>query len=268
MVHPEPIRREGPEPSDEGREPRGAPAEAAPAEVSEAELARAREVADRTRHELLATLLEQPEPPTLQALNNALMDTFRAYRSVEAFSLLFDLNMRPFTAVALRLMGMLGCRADVNDILQEAFLSIYRYPSRFSPRSTNAFRNWSYSIIRNTIYRHGQKDRREGVPVDSLAETLEDEAGESPLRASLRSESGQDCRRTYVLLLWLYMEIYERELKPRDREALYLVEVEELGYREAAERLGIRLENFKMVVCRARKKIFQSLVRILGTRQL
>jgi DNA-directed RNA polymerase specialized sigma24 family protein len=42
--------------------------------------------------------------------------------------------------------------------------------------------------------------------------------------------------------------------------------VQRLPYREAADQLGIRLENFKMIVCRARKKIFQSLVRILGTR--
>jgi DNA-directed RNA polymerase specialized sigma24 family protein len=68
------------------------------------------------------------------------------------------------------------------------------------------------------------------------------------------------------MLLCLYNDIFERDLKPRDRLALQLVEVDRLGYREAAQQLGIRLENFKMIVCRARKKIFQSLVRTLGTR--
>ena len=57
----------------------------------------------------------------------------------------------------------------------------------------------------------------------------------------------------------------ERELG-RTRLALELVEVRGLGYRDAAAVLEIRVENFKMVVCRARKKIFASIVRVLGTR--
>ena len=40
------------------------------------------------------------------------------------------------------------------------------------------------------------------------------------------------------------------------RAALHKVEVENLSYKAAAASMGIRLENFKMVVCRARKKIF------------
>ena len=39
-----------------------------------------------------------------------------------------------------------------------------------------------------------------------------------------------------------------------------------MGYREAADLLSIRLENFKMIVCRARKKILQCMIRVLGTR--
>ena len=88
----------------------------------------------------------------------------------------------------------------------------------------------------------------------------------TPCAESENAESDARCQRVYMLVLCLYNDIYERELKDRDRRALHLVEVERLPYREAADQLGIRLENFKMIVCRARKKIFQSLVRILGTR--
>ena len=44
-----------------------------------------------------------------------------------------------------------------------------------------------------------------------------------------------------------------------------LVEVDHMAYRDAADVLGCKLENFKMIVCRARKKIFASLVRVLGS---
>jgi len=258
-----------PQPQD-ARQPARAPLAAArprrPAEhVPEATLARAREIAAATRHELLAEVVAR-EPCELQGLNNALMDCFRAQGSVEAYSLLFELNLRPFSLVAARIMRMTSCRADLNDILQESFLAIYRYPTRFRPDKPNAFRNWSYSIIRNTVYRHLSHSLRDGIPAELLADVLEDTRTRSPARATEEAESGATCSRVYALLLLLYMHAYEHELKPRSRLALDLVEVQGMGYRDAAEVLGIKLENFKMVVCRARKKIVQSMVRVLGTR--
>ncbi len=202
----------------------------------------------------------------MQPLNNALMDLFREKQSVEAYSLLFDINYRPFAGIAGRIMRGTSCRADLNDILQEAFLAIYRYPSRFCPDKPNAFRNWSYSIIRNTVYRHMQADSREGIPVDLISDILLDENAVSPAAGSQEAEDERRCQRVLELVLCLYASSYENDLKPRDQVALRLVEVEGLGYREAADQLGIRLENFKMIVCRARKRIFQSLMRTLGTR--
>lgn len=234
--------------------------------VPEDALQRAIRLARSVDHPLLTRVVETRPGPEFQALNNALMDTYRVHGSLEAFSLLFELNTRPFTVIANRILRMTGSRADIGDILQETFLAIYRYPSRFCPDKPCAFRNWSYSIIRNTVYRQLQLAAREGIPVDLVAEILPDERVGTPSAASEEAESDDQCERVYGLLLCLYMEIYERDLKPRDRLALQLVEVDRLGYREAAQKLGIRLENFKMIVCRARKKIFQSLVRTLGTR--
>ncbi len=250
-----------------GREPAGAAAAFEIEEVPPGAMALARRLAEQTGHPLLATVVSGASNADFQAFNNALMDTYRVHGSVEAFSLLFELNTRPFSLIAARIMRMTSCRAELGDILQETFLAIYRYPTRFCPDKPNAFRNWSYSIIRNTIYRHLQVSAREGIPVDMLAEILPDERALSPVTESENAESGERCQRVYELLLCLYADIYERDLKPRDRLALRLVEIDGLGYRQAADTVGVRLENFKMIVCRARKKIFQSLVRTLGTRQ-
>jgi DNA-directed RNA polymerase specialized sigma24 family protein len=51
-------------------------------------------------------------------------------------------------------------------------------------------------------------------------------------------------------------------LSEREQRALHLVEVEETRYREAARELGIKLENLKMVIFRARRKIHRSMRRV------
>jgi RNA polymerase sigma factor (sigma-70 family) len=235
-------------------------------EVPPAAMLRVQRLASETGHPLLGRVMSGEFGTDFQALNNALMDVFRVESSMEAFSLLFELNTRPFGIIASRILRMTGCRAELGDILQETFLAIYRYPTRFCPDKPNAFRNWSYSIIRNTVYRQLQTAGREAIPMDLVSEILADEKGSTPSAESETAESDARCQRVYELVLCLYSDIYANDLKDRDRRALHLVEVDCLPYREAADQLGIRLENFKMIVCRARKKIFQSLVRILGTR--
>ena len=234
-------------------------------EVTPAALAQARRLADETGHALLVRVLATDPKVEFQALNNALMDLYRERASTAAYSLLFELNMRPFSMIATRILRLTNCRADLGDILQETFLAIYRYPSRFCPDKPNAFRNWSYSIIRNTIYRHLQTDAREAIPVDLVYDIIPDDRAACPAAESEQAESDERCQRVYGLLLSLYSEIYVQDLTQRDRLALQLVEVEHMAYRDAADVLGCKLENFKMIVCRARKKIFASLVCVLGS---
>ena len=51
-------------------------------------------------------------------------------------------------------------------------------------------------------------------------------------------------------------------LSERERRALHLVEVDGVSYREAAEDLEIKLENLKMVIFRARRKIHRAMRRV------
>ena len=50
-------------------------------------------------------------------------------------------------------------------------------------------------------------------------------------------------------------------LSEREQRALHLVEVEERSYRQAALELTIKLENLKMVIFRARRKIHRAMRR-------
>ena len=52
----------------------------------------------------------------------------------------------------------------------------------------------------------------------------------------------------------------------RQRKALTLVEVDAMRYRDASVIMGMKLENLKMVVCRARKKIAREITEIAECR--
>jgi RNA polymerase sigma factor (sigma-70 family) len=148
-------------------------------------------------------------------------------------------------------------------VLQEVFFNIYRYPHRFNAEREDAFRVWSAMIVRNTVLKHlralGRGGRSE-VPLEDLSEQPEVQT-QSPLTGAIERESTDECARVYLVYLHLYLRFYSM-LSERERAALHLVEVRESSYREAADELGIKLENLKMVIFRARRKIHRSMRRV------
>ena len=75
-------------------------------------------------------------------------------------------------------------------------------------------------------------------------------------------ESGRAAQ-MYALCLIAYRSVFESELKEREKKALQWIEVKGLKYRRAAERMGVRLENLKMIVCGARKKLLRAMADVL-----
>ena len=208
--------------------------------------------------------LDRSNDITLDEISNCLMAIFRDHRLVEAYTLLYELNHRTFLVVIFNKLKYYCHLLDPRDILQDVFLSIYRYPSRFQEDKPHAFRNWSYSIIRNTILKHLRMREHTNISTDALIEVLEDHRQRSPLHNLVSKEGMKNFGKLYYLYLILYLNIVNNYLTERERKALHLVEVEDKRYREASHILGIKLENFKMVVCRARKKILRHMNRMLG----
>ena len=233
----------------------------------------AEEVVDRLQHlysltkeakllKLIAAFKVREVP--LDEINNQLMAIFRDYSLVEAYSLLYELNYKRFMLVIFNKIKYYGHLLDPKDILQDVFLSIYRYPARFREDKRHAFRNWTYSIVRNTIFKHLKMRDSSEYSSDVLTDIAADKQASSPLNTLVTDESIKRFKGLYILYLILYLNVVNNFLTPRERLALQLVEVEDKRYREAAEILGIKLENFKMVVCRARKKILKQMNRLLG----
>jgi len=157
-----------------------------------------------------------------------------------------------------------GSLLDPQDVLQDVFLSIYRYSTGFREGKPHAFRNWSYSIIRNMIYKHLKQRGNHETDSEGFLEIVEDRNAVNPLSNLIQREGIKEFQKLYIYYLTLYLNIYNSSLTPRERKGLQLVEVDEKRYREASEIMGIKLENFKMVICRARKKILKRMNQMLG----
>jgi RNA polymerase sigma-70 factor (ECF subfamily) len=191
------------------------------------------------------------------------MEAFRLGSGRGAFGLLYELNCDHLLVQVASRLRRYASKADPRDVLQEVFFNIYRYPHRFNAERDDAFRVWSAMIVRNTVLKHlraqGHGGRAE-IAIEDLSGEPEVSA-RSPLHSAVEHESRKECERVYLTYLHLYLRFYSM-LSERERKALQLVEVEERSYREAAELLGIKLENLKMVIFRARRKIHRSMRRV------
>jgi RNA polymerase sigma factor (sigma-70 family) len=197
------------------------------------------------------------------ALSTRFMEQFRQNKSRTCFGLLYELNCHHLLVQVASRLRRYSSKADPRDVLQEVFFNVYRYPHRFNCEREDAFRVWSAMIVRNTVLKHLRslgKGGRTEVPFEDLSDQPETGAA-NPLHGVIEDESRNECIRAYLTYLQLYLRFYSM-LSEREQRALFLVEVEDHSYREAALDLGIKLENLKMVIFRARKKIHRSMRRV------
>jgi RNA polymerase sigma factor (sigma-70 family) len=193
---------------------------------------------------------------------NSLMIIFRDTRSVKIYTLLYEISQRTFLSSIRSFLKRYGSLQDPHDILQDVFLSIYRYPGSFVENHQNSFRNWSTSIIRNAIFKQMRQARRFHPFQELDVEITDDTTSPSPLNLLVKKEGLLEYGRVYCLSLSLYLHFYNALLTPREKIALHKVEVESLPYKKAAAAMKTTLGNFKMIVCRARKKIYQQAAKI------
>ncbi len=214
----------------------------------------------------LTTILEDPTrtpESTRDALSTRMMELFRLTQARTCFGLLYELNGAHLLIQVGHRLRRYQSRADPHDLLQEVFFNVYRYPRNFDCRREDAFRVWSATIVRNTVLKFLRSLARSGraeVPFEDLSEHPES-GSHGPLVGAIERESVHACRRVYLTYLSFYLHFYG-QLSAREQRALELVEVERQSYRSAAAELGIKLENLKMVVFRARRKIQRSMRRV------
>jgi RNA polymerase sigma-70 factor (ECF subfamily) len=145
-----------------------------------------------------------------------------------------------YTATATQLRAyLISATGDPNladDMLQERYYRMIR--SGFSTDDEVYRKNYLFRIATNLLRDHYRRRRPE---VEILPETA---ASPSPGdQAHLRSDIGQTLR----------------QLKPRDRELLWLAYVEGSSHREIADMLGLKAASIRSMLFRARQRLAELL---------
>ncbi|MFY9344652.1 MAG: sigma-70 family RNA polymerase sigma factor [Planctomycetota bacterium] len=193
------------------------------------------------------------------ALATSLMDLFRRTGDREVFDCLVKwAGPQLHARVRSRLRG-LGAAIDAQEVLQDTFVNIYRYPDRFLASRPGAFAAWSSTIVDNAIRRQ-LRCRKHGVELalhspDALQEHA-DAAMREPSLLAQDHEEGHAAAVAFGLVLQCYLAAF-RTLTDREQFVLQMVEVRGLRYAELAGHLAVRPEALKMIVFRARKRIFE-----------
>lgn len=161
------------------------------------------------------------------------------------FSILVDRYQPPFLRLASRVVRDPG---EAEDVVQEAFVKIYRYAKRFKKGEDRKFSSWAYKIVLNTAITHYHKVKKRDwlIPEDT-----DPTVGEAHVRfkeAALDHETEEAVRSVL-------------EVIPADLAALlrsyYL---EDKAYKTIAADEGMSIGALKMKLFRARKLFKKHLI--------
>ena len=170
-----------------------------------------------------------------------------SFKSPNAFEVLMARYQNQFLS---RAQAVVRSRDAAEDVVQDAFVRIYRFAPRFNG-DAGSFRSWSLTILMNVARTHYQKNARERGHVAPL----DPEHYESLGDATILDKEGHE---GYA------KEVMERALQKAPADAAHILRlafIEDLPYKEIAEREGISVPAVKTRVHRA-KKVLRDVVEI------
>jgi len=160
-----------------------------------------------------------------------------------AFEFLYRLHSRRVYALCLR---MVGNPADAEDLMQEAFLQLYRKIGTF--RGESAFSTWLHRMTVNVVL---MRLRKKSLPTDSLEETIEPDAeGSAPKR-----DVGAPDLRLSGAVDRVNLERSIEKLPPGYRTVFVLHDVQGYEHNEIADIMGCSVGNSKSQLHKARTRL-------------
>jgi RNA polymerase sigma-70 factor (ECF subfamily) len=169
----------------------------------------------------------------------------------EAFRLLFERHYRLAYSVIYR---QLGVQSIAEDLVQEAFLRVYRAAPKYEP--TAKFSTWLYTVVTNLCLNYKRDRARDKLRLV----TGEDDEGGNPLeQLAATEEPDHDALDTAERARVVREAI--AELPENQRMALILSRYEDKSYEEVAEILGTTVAAVKSLTSRARETLREKLAR-------
>ena len=160
-----------------------------------------------------------------------------------AFEFLYQLHGRRVYALCLR---MVGNPADAEDLMQEAFLQLYRKIGTF--RGESAFSTWLHRMTVNVVL---MRLRKKSLPTDSLEETMEPDAENSGPK---RDVGAPDLRLSGAVDR-VNLERSIEKLPPGYRTVFVLHDVQGYEHNEIAGIMGCSVGNSKSQLHKARTRL-------------
>ena len=177
-----------------------------------------------------------------------------------ALNKLFEVyNERVLRIVRIRMGQELRSKQESMDIVQDAFISALRSLENFTYQNEGDFLRWMSKIVENRIRDNLEKlhankrDIRKEIPLnntsatqDTFARTIGPIDNTTP---SLIISRREDLNR---------LEEAINKLKPEYREVIILTKMENLSYKEIADKLGKTPDTVRMLLSRALTKLSRS----------
>jgi RNA polymerase sigma-70 factor, ECF subfamily len=188
-------------------------------------------------------LLARPRPTEPVALTEA--EAIRRAQAGDsaAFDFLYHLHSRRVYALCLR---MVNNPADAEDLMQEAFLQLFRKIATF--RGESAFSTWLHRMTVNVVL---MRLRKKSLPTDSLEETLDPEAENS----SPKRDVGAPDLRLSGAVDRVNLERSIEQLPPGYRTVFVLHDVQGYEHNEIADIMGCSVGNSKSQLHKARTRL-------------
>ena len=130
---------------------------------------------------------------------------------------------------------------DAEDVVQDAYLSAYRFFDRFK-RGTN-FEAWMWVILRNTRSNSYRKNKLQPVSVDPVS------------LGSLRAKSIETTQRKSDITLTDETKSALDHLPGKYRQVVYLADIHGFTYREISRRMNCPEGTVMSTLFRARQRL-------------
>jgi RNA polymerase sigma-70 factor (ECF subfamily) len=160
-----------------------------------------------------------------------------------AFEFLYQLHGRRVYALCLR---MVNNPADAEDLMQEAFLQLFRKIGTF--RGESAFSTWLHRMTVNVVL---MRLRKKSLPTDSLEETMDPDAESG----SPKRDVGAPDLRLSGAVDRVNLERSIEQLPPGYRAVFVLHDVQGYEHNEIAEIMGCSVGNSKSQLHKARTRL-------------